>query len=182
MKSTPVGNGRLGAMIFGGIANDRIALNEITMWAGQPDPNQEIQCGKEKLAEIRRLFFEGKIKEGNDSAQKYLSGKPNSFGTHIPVGDLNLKFNIDEKDISDYRRELNLEDAITTVTFTTDKATFKREYFCSNPAGVLVIKLSADKKRSISCSISLDLLSKSEITASKSQMEFEGESHINIKS
>ena len=69
MQSTPVGNGRLGAMIFGGINNDRIALNEITMWAGQPDPDQELPCGKEKLAEIRKLFFDGKIKEGNDSAK-----------------------------------------------------------------------------------------------------------------
>ena len=64
MKSTPIGNGRLGAMIFGGINNDRIALNEITMWAGQPDPNQELPCGKEKLAEIRKLFFDGNIEEG----------------------------------------------------------------------------------------------------------------------
>jgi len=68
MQSTPVGNGRLGAMIFGGINNDRIALNEITMWSGQPDPDQELPCGKEKLAEIRKLFFNGKTEEVNEAA------------------------------------------------------------------------------------------------------------------
>ena len=73
MTSTPIGNGRLGAMIFGGTEVDRIALNEITMWAGQPDPNQELTCGKEKLAEIRELFFKGKIEDGNSLAIKYLS-------------------------------------------------------------------------------------------------------------
>ena len=127
MQATPVGNGRLGAMIFGGINNDRIALNEITMWAGQPDPDQELPCGKEKLAEIRKLFFDGKIKEGNDSALKYLSGKPNTFGTDMPVGDLNLKFNLDEKNISEYRRELNLENAVTTVDFKAGDVNHRRD-------------------------------------------------------
>jgi alpha-L-fucosidase 2 len=174
MKATPVGNGRLGAMIFGGVVNDRIALNEITMWAGQPDPNQEIACGKEKLAEIRKLFFEGKLKEGNDSARKYLSGRPNTYGTHIPVGDLNLKFAANEKKVSDYRRVLNLENAITSVSYTNDKATFNREYFCSNPAGILVIRLNSDKKSSVSCSVSLDLPGKSEVRASGNQLEFKG--------
>ena len=68
MEATPLGNGRLGAMIFGGIKTEKIALNEITLWSGQPDPHQEIACGKEKLAEIRRLFFEGKWIEGNQMA------------------------------------------------------------------------------------------------------------------
>ena len=181
MQSTPVGNGRLGAMVFGGINNDRIALNEITMWAGQPDPDQELACGKEKLEGIRKLFFDGKIKEGNDSAQKYLSGKPNTFGTHLPVGDLNLKFNLDEKSISEYRRELNLENAITTVTFKSDGAAYKREYFCSNPDGVLIIRLTADKNNAINCTVSLDLLSKSEINSQNNRLEFTGQATSTLK-
>ena len=62
MEATPTGNGRLGAMIYGGTQTETIALNEITMWAGQADENQEIPCGKEKLAEMRQLFFAGKLK------------------------------------------------------------------------------------------------------------------------
>ncbi len=181
MQSTPVGNGRLGAMIFGGINNDRIALNEITMWAGQPDPKQEVTCGKAKLAEIRQLFFDGKLKQGNDSAIKYLSGKPNTFGTHIPVGDLNLKFNLDEKSISEYRRELNLENAITTVTFKSGGVFYTREYFCSNPDNILIIRLTADRKNMISCTVSLDLLSKSMISSDNGRLEFSGKATSSLK-
>jgi alpha-L-fucosidase 2 len=181
MKSTPIGNGRLGAMIFGGINNDRIALNEITMWAGQPDPNQELPCGKEKLAEIRKLFFESNIEEGNKLAINYLSGKPNTFGTHIPVGDLKLNFNHNETGVSDYRRELNLENAITTVSYKIDKINYTREYFCSNPDNILIIRLSSDKLKSVSCTLSLDLLSKSDITASKNQIEFTGKAKSTLK-
>lgn len=82
--SDPTGNGRLGAMIYGGTQTETIALNEITMWAGQADENQEIPCGKEKLAEMRQLFFAGKLIEGNQMATQYLSGTPHSFGTHVP--------------------------------------------------------------------------------------------------
>jgi alpha-L-fucosidase 2 len=109
MKSTLIGNGRLGVMIFGGINNDRIALNEITVWAGQPDPNPELPCGKEKLAEIRKLFFGGNLEEGKKLAINCLSGKPNTFGKHTPVGDLKLNFNHNETGVSDDRPELNLK-------------------------------------------------------------------------
>ena len=181
MKSTPIGNGRLGAMIFGGINNDRIALNEITMWAGQPDPNQELPCGKEKLAEIRKLFFDGNIEEGNKLAIKYLSGKPNTFGTHIPVGDLKLNFNYDETNVSSYKRELDLETAITTVSFKIGQASFQREYFCSNPDNILIVRLKSDKKKSVSFSLSLDLLSKAGITATQNQIEFTGKATSTLK-
>lgn len=181
MKSTPIGNGRLGAMIFGGIKTERIALNEITMWAGQSDPNQELACGKEKLAEIRKLFFDGKIEEGNNIAIKYLSGKPNTFGTHLPVGDLKLSFNHNEANALAYRRELNLENAITTVSYKIDNVKYKREYFCSNPDSILIIKISADKRRSITFNISLDLLSLAEIKTAKNQLEFSGKATSTLK-
>ena len=181
MQSIPLGNGRLGAMIFGGTDNDRIALNEITMWSGQPDPNQEVICGKEKLAEIRNLFFQEKIKEGNELATRYLSGKPNTFGTHLPVGDLNLKFKIDKDDITEYHRELNLENAITTVSFKAGDVNYKREYFCSHADSVLIIKLTADKGQSISCTVSLDLPGEYEIKSSNNQLEFTGKATSTLK-
>ncbi|MCD8175950.1 MAG: glycoside hydrolase family 95 protein [Tannerellaceae bacterium] len=65
MEAIPMGNGRLGMMVYGGIENETIALNEVTLWSGQHDPEQEIACGKEKLTEIRQLFFEGRLEEGN---------------------------------------------------------------------------------------------------------------------
>ena len=99
----------------------------------------------------------------------------------MPVGDLNLKFNLDEKSISEYRRELNLENAITTVTFKSDGTSYKREYFCSNPDGVLIIRLTADKNNAINCTVSLDLLSKSEINTQKNRLEFTGKATSTLK-
>ena len=63
MEALPMGNGRLGAMVYGGIENEKIALNEITMWSGQPDSTQDDLCGKENLKKMRELFFQGKIEE-----------------------------------------------------------------------------------------------------------------------
>ena len=96
MKSLPLGNGRLGAMIFGGIQKETIALNEVTMWSGQVDANQEQTCGKEKLNEIRQQFFNGNLAEGNRLGTQYLSGTPHSFGSHLTVGDMCFDFTYPE--------------------------------------------------------------------------------------
>lgn len=181
MKATPVGNGRLGAMIFGGITKERIALNEITMWAGQPDAHQHTPCGKEKLTEIRQLFFDGKIKEGNALAHQYLSGKPNTFGTHMPVGDIQLTFNHDTAKATDYRREVNIENAVTTVQYKIDHIHYTREYFCSNPDDVLVVQISADTAKAVDVDIRLNLLSKSTITALKNQLQYTGKATSTLK-
>lgn len=177
MESMPIGNGRLGAMIYGGLEEETIALNEVTMWSGQEDPEQEKACGKEKLAEIRKLFFDGKWVEGNNMASEYLSGQPHSFGSHLPIGDLKLKFDIGSPQISNYKRELDLNNAITTVTFLADETntTYKREYFCSNPDEALIIKLSADKKSAVSFDMGLDLLRESTIMTSDHSLEFSGQ-------
>lgn len=181
MQALPIGNGRLGAMIFGGTATDRIALNEITLWAGQPDPYQEMECGKEKLAEIRRLFFEGKIHEGNSLAYKHLSGKPNSFGTHIPFGDMLLDVGHNDALISDYRRSLNLDNATVLVNYSFQGVQFSREYFCSNPDQVLVIRLKASKPKQLSVAITLDSLSPLSFSVSKDEISFRGKATSTLK-
>lgn len=181
MNSTPIGNGRLGAMIFGGIGNERVALNEITMWAGEPDPHQELPCGKEKLAEIRNYFFDGKLVEGNALCNQYLSGKPNTYGTHLPVGDLIISFGHNEAQVSNYRRELDIENALTTVTYQMNGAGFRREYFCSNPDSVLMIRITSSKKRTISCDLMLNIQENTDFTYSNRQMKFYGKARSTLK-
>jgi alpha-L-fucosidase 2 len=149
MQSLPVGNGRLGAMVYGGIAEETIALNEVTLWSGEPDPEQEIPFGKEKLAKIRQLFFDGKIKEGHEVADKDMIGFFHTYGTHLPFGDLALDFQHNGS-AEDYRRSLDLSKALAQVSYTVDGVRFTREVFCSNPDQVLVVHLKADKKKSIS--------------------------------
>lgn len=174
MQATPAGNGRLGAMIYGGIAEETIALNEITLWSGQYDENQQQACGKEQLAHIRKYFFEGKLDEGNRLATQYLSGTPHSFGTHLPVGDLKIKFGHTEN-VTDYKRELNLENAITTVGYKAGNVKYSREYFCSNPDQVFIVKLKADRKKALSFELGLDLLRKSTVLVTDSGIRFTGQ-------
>jgi len=173
-QALPVGNGRLGAMVYGGIENETVALNEITLWAGQIDENQEIACGKEKLTLIRRLFTDGNLEEGNHLGSQYLSGTPHSFGTHLPLGDLKINFALPSGEISDYRRELDIENSIATVDFKAGGVVFSREYFCSYPDSVLIIRLEADKKQAINCTLSLDLLREAKISAYDNELLLSG--------
>lgn len=175
MQALPLGNGRLGAMVYGGIENEKIALNEITLWSGQVDENQEQEVGKEKLNEIRKLFFEGNLSEGNKKATQYLSGTPHSFGTHLPMGDLNINFHYPSGNVKNYIRQLDLHQAVASVSFDIDNVHYVREYFCSNPDDVFIIRMTANEKKSLSAGISLELLREAEINVADNYMGFSGQ-------
>lgn len=174
MKSIPLGNGRIGAMVFGGVETETVALNEITMWSGQPDIFQERPLGKEMLNNIRQLFFDGKYAEGNRVVSEFMSGVPHSFGSHVPAGDLKLKFYYPAGNISNYKRELTLDNAINTVTYKVGNVEYTREYFCSNPDDALIIRLTANKPKSLKFDLSLDMLRESVFTATNNSIEFSG--------
>ncbi|MDD4969090.1 MAG: glycoside hydrolase family 95 protein [Paludibacter sp.] len=178
MKSLPLGNGRLGAMVFGGIQKETIALNEVTMWSGKNDPNQEPALGKQKLKEIRDQFFNGNLSEGNQLSQKLMAGTPHSFGSHLPIGNLYLNFDYPEGKISNYERNLNLENAVASVSYEKGNVKYFREYFCNNPDGVLVLKLSADLKSALNFTVSLDLLRQAELTLKDNVLEFSGDMSV----
>ena len=174
MESLPIGNGRLGAMTFGGIQDETIALNESGMWSGEFDENQQKVFGRKKLDELRKLFFEGRIFEGNQMAGHDLAGTPHSFGTHLPIGELKMHFTYPEGNITDYRRALDLDNAISEVTFRVGTVNYKREYLATNPDDVLVLRLSADAKKAVTMNLSLDLLRESDITVENNQLIFTG--------
>lgn len=164
MEAAPLGNGRIGAMIFGGIDRDRIALNEVTLWAGQRDSLQNDGCGPERLAEIRKAFFDGDLALGNELTAKYLSGNNNSFGTHLPLGEMVLDFEYPGTTVSDYRRELNLETAVATTTFKRGGITYTREYICDYPDDVMAVRVSADRKGAVTMTLGTDLLRESNLS------------------
>lgn len=174
MQATPAGNGRLGVMIYGGTTTETIALNEISMWSGQHDENQEIACGKDNLKTIRQLFFEGKIGEGNSLGAQFLSGRPNSFGTHLPVGDLKICFDHPEE-VSGYMREVNIENAVTSVRYRAGNTDYSREYICSNPDDLFLIRLTAASGNALSFELTLDLLRESDISLSENSLSFSGQ-------
>lgn len=176
MESLPIGNGRLGAMIYAGVEEDIIAMNESSMWSGEYDPNQEIPFGKEKLNDLRKLFFEGKLEEGNQIASENLRGTPHSFGTHLPIGDIKLKFDHgDSQKIENYRRSLDLNTAVANVKYSVGNTNYYREYISSNPDDVVAVKISADKPQSISFDMYLNLLRDADIQIENNQLIFTGQ-------
>ena len=143
VEALPIGNGRLGAMIFGGIDNERIQLNEDTVWCGGPYDSGNPELLK-ALPETRRLIFQGKYAE----AAKLIGGKllanPIRRVPYEVVGDLYLRF-AGQARVENYRRDLNLDSAIATVSYTAGGVKYTREAFSSPVDQVIVIRLTADK-------------------------------------
>lgn len=175
MEALPLGNGRLGAMVYGDVHTERLALNESTMWSGEEDPEQHKYFGREMMDGLRQMFFSGKLIEGNSIAWDNLVGTPHSFGTHLPVGDLKLDFVYPQGEVIKYQRSLNLKDAVCRVDYEVGGVHYAREYFASNPDGLLVVRLTADTKKSLTFDVSLDLLREAEIKTEGDLLRFSGQ-------
>jgi alpha-L-fucosidase 2 len=135
-------------MVFGGVERDRIELNEDTLWAGGPyDPDNPDALAA--LPEARRLIFEGKYSEANQLIGAKMMAKPLRQMPYEPVGGLILSFP-EPKAIENYRRELNLDTAITRVTYASGGVHFTREVFSSPVDQVIVVRLTADKPGQLS--------------------------------
>jgi alpha-L-fucosidase 2 len=142
VEALPIGNGRLGAMVFGGTKTERLQLNEDTLYAGGPyDPSNPEAL--KALPEARRLIFEGKYKEANDLIGAKMMARPIKQMPYEPVGDLKLEFPSHES-VSEYRRELNLDTAIAKVSYVSSGATFTREILASPVDQVIVIRLTSN--------------------------------------
>lgn len=147
-EALPVGNGRLGAMVFGGIAQERIQLNEETVWDGY-ERDTTSPDALAALPEVRRLLFEGKNKEAEELAKKTLVGRPGKIHSYQSLGDLNISFP-EAQEVKDYRRSLDIEQGIAATHFTADGTTIHREVFASVPDQVIVVHVSADNPGKIS--------------------------------
>jgi alpha-L-fucosidase 2 len=157
LKALPVGNGFLGAMVFGDVNLERLQLNEKGVWSGSPDDNDNPDAYA-SLAEIRRLLFEGKYKEASELTLKtqvckgvgsgHGNGADVPFGCFQTLGDLWLDFGR-SLGYTDYRRELDLDRGVVTVSYTQGGVRFRREIFASNPDRALVVHFAADKKGAI---------------------------------
>lgn len=174
MEGVPLGNGRIGAIVYGGISQERIALNEVTLWAGQRDEEQNDGCGPEHLKEIREAFFKGDVPGGNELTRKYLSGRSKSFGTHLPLGDITINFDYQSRQLSGYRRDLNLETGVATTTYRMGDVTYTREYICDYPDDILAVRITADKPGAITASFKPELLRESTYKAYDKGISFEG--------
>jgi alpha-L-fucosidase 2 len=154
VEALPVGNGRLGAMVYGNPSKEEIQLNENTIWAGQPYRNDN-RDAKNALPEIRNLIFEGKYKEAQDLVNQKVISRNSHGMPYQTAGSLYLLFPGHEK-FDNYYRDLNLETAVTSTSYIVDGVTYKREVFSSFPDQVIVIRITANKPGKINFSASIN--------------------------
>ena len=147
VEALPVGNGCVSAMIFGGANQERLQLNEATLWAGGPyDPvNPQARAA---LPEVRQLVFEGKYREAARLISARVMAKPLGQMPYQTVGDLLLTF--PDASVKNYRRDLNLDTATAAVSYTSDGVRYTREVFANAPDKVIVVRLTADRPKKIS--------------------------------
>jgi alpha-L-fucosidase 2 len=154
VEALPVGNGRLGAMVYGDPSKELIQLNENTVWAGSPYRNDNPEA-KEALPEVRKLIFEGRYKEAHDLVnQKFISKISNGM-PYQTMGNLRLIFPGHE-DYSDYYRELDIEKAMVSSRYILNGVKYETKVFASFPDQILVVRISADKRGSVNFSATLD--------------------------
>ena len=153
VEALPVGNGRLGAMVYGNPSHEEIQLNENTIWAGQPYHNDNPDA-KEALPIVRQLIFDGKYDEAQDLVNKKFISRNSQGMPYQTAGSLYLRSPGSEH-FTQYYRELNLETAVTTTRYVVDGVTYTREVFASHPDQVIVVRLSANKPGTITFTASL---------------------------
>lgn len=156
VEALPLGNGRLGAMVFGGVDRELVQLNEETLWSGRPvdlNPNPEAVT---YLPEVRKALFDGNWKKAQDLCHKMQGDYTESY---LPMADLNIDFSYASSDpVTGYKRELDLSDAVSRTVFRRGGITYSRELFVSAPSDVMVMRFAADKKGAVTFSASLSSL------------------------
>ena len=164
VEALPVGNGRLGAMVFGDPYKELIQLNENTVWAGGPNRNDNPDA-KAALPIIRKLIFEGKYKEAQDLANSKIISKTSQGMPYQTVGNLKLTFPGHEN-YTDYYRDLDLENAIVKTKYSLNGIRYTSEVFASFPDQVIIARIGADKPGAVSFSATLNRPSTVSVTTS----------------
>lgn len=168
-EALPIGNGSLGAMIFGGTGQERIQFNEETLWRGKPHDYSNKDAGN-YLAEIRQLLTEGKQLEAQKLAQQEFMSEPLKQVHYQPFGDLYIDFKNHEK-VTNYKRVLNLNEAISKVSYSINNVDYTREVLSSYPDKIIAVNLKASAPEALNFDLWLDAIheDKSVVTTNQSQ-------------
>ena len=169
-ESLPIGNGKLGALIYGGADKDSLYLNDITLWTGTPvNPNEGGDAYK-WIPKIREALFKEDYKTA-DSLQHYVQGHNSEY--YQPLGLLQIK-DANSGKASQYYRELSLDNSIAQVSYLRNGVKYTKEYFASHPDKLIAIKLGASQRNAINCEISLTSLIPHKVKASQQQLTMTG--------
>lgn len=153
-NALPIGNGHIGAMIFGGVPDERIQFNEDTLWKGHP--HDYVRAGaREHLAEIQKLLFRGNTKQAEDLTRKTFLSDPVRQKAYQPFGDLHFHF-IGITNVTEYRRDLDLDSAVAGVSYRANGVTYRQDAFASYPDRVIVLHFAADHPGSINFTLAMD--------------------------
>jgi alpha-L-fucosidase 2 len=153
-EALPVGNGRIGGMLFGDTETERLQVNEESLWGGSKVANDNPGAA-DNLQKIRRLILDGKIPEAFDLSEKHIAGIPGKLRSYQNLGDIYLHFANKADVITNYRRQLDLETGICKVSYTRGTTRVKYEMFASAPDDVIVLKMSANKPGALDMGITL---------------------------
>jgi len=178
VEAIPLGNGRIGAMIFGGSQSERIQLNEDTLWAGRPS-DEDGYAVKENINNVRSLIKNKKYSEATKACNKMVG--PHDSQCYEMAGDLFLKFKNKSK-IENYSRSLDLKAALSKVEYVCDTNQITREYFISQPDQVFCVKISSSMKKSISLSCDFESQLKGDVSVENDSLIFRGTCPLSNKS
>lgn len=153
-EALPVGNGRLGAMIYGGIKEETIQFNEETLWTGQPHDYAH-DSAYEVLDELRKLLWNGKQNEAHRLASERFMSQPVGQFSYQPCGNISLVFP-DHIDATDYVRKLDLESALSTINYKVNNVRYRREIFASEPDQAIVIHIESSKRGELNFIVGLN--------------------------
>lgn len=183
LEALPIGNGRMGGMVFGGIQQDRIALSESTAWSGGPGSTDVNKRGLDHLHHIRELFFQGNYAQGQKLCEEDLLSHPTSFGTNLPLLDLLIDFD-HSQEAKHYKRSLDLDEGIARVDYWENGHRYHRESFASNPDNVLVVHLASDSPGGLNFKASFGNIKVpgSSITSGSETIAFQGHAFENLHS
>ena len=170
----PLGNGRIGAMVYGGVFEEHIAMNEVTMWSGSLNTAANDVCGPEMLARIRKAVFADNYALADSLAWHHLVADRKAAGTHLPFGDIVIKSTDRVGRVFGYRRQLDMSQALANVEYTVDGKQYSREYFCSNPAQAFVARYTARKGGRINVVVGVDMLRNSNVKAEGNKIIVDG--------
>jgi len=150
-----IGNGRLGAMIFGDIEKDRLQLNDITVWSGGPEPQADRSDAYKALPQIRQLLRDGKYSDAAKLIQQNMSPTAGYSPSYQTLGDLNFTHTLPGGAVTDYQRWLDISQAVAGVSFKIGAAAYMREIFSSAPAKLIAVRLACNQKAGVSFTLGL---------------------------
>ncbi|WZL88143.1 glycoside hydrolase family 95 protein [Salinimicrobium sp. 3283s] len=172
VEALPVGNGRLGAMVYGDPQEEVIQLNENTVWAGGPNRNDNPEA-KKYLPEVQKLLFEGKSAEAQELVNQHFISKTSHGMPYQTAGNLKLSFP-NHQNYTEYYRELDLETAVTTTRYRVGGVGYENKVFASHPDQVIVVQITADKPGTLNFSATIDRPGGAEVSTENGTLKLHG--------